>query len=48
MNQDLFSEFKGSSDQEVRAQIQKDLKSLDFESTFVLGVFRRDYHPTFL
>ena len=33
MNQDLFSEFKGSSDQEVRAQIQKDLKSLDFEST---------------
>lgn len=33
MNQDLFSEFKGSSDQEVRAQIQKDLKNLDFEST---------------
>ena len=33
MNQDLFSEFKGSSDQEVRAQIQKDLNSLDFEST---------------
>ena len=33
MNQDLFSEFKGSSDQEVRAQIQKDLNSLDFKST---------------
>ena len=33
MNQDLLSEFKGSSDQEVRAQIQKDLKNLDFEST---------------
>ena len=33
MNQDLFSEFKGSSDLEVRAQIQKDLNSLDFEST---------------
>ena len=33
MNQDLFSEFKGSSDLEVRAQIQKDLNNLDFEST---------------
>ena len=33
MKQHLFSEFKGSTDQEVRDQIQKDLKSFDFEST---------------
>ena len=29
MNLDLLSEFKGSSDQEVQAQIEKDLKNLD-------------------